>query len=456
MDLSIKLALDASGIAGGAKAAAGQVTAAAQQAVGGLQQLGDAAKTAGGEVRDAATATKQLGEAAKSASGGVQDAATATGDLSKAVQEARGGMAVFNGATAMASGSLEGMAGGAVQAANGLRMLGASMRTAMVATGVLAVVAAVAALTSHLIEARAAAEDLARSTVMEEMRRAAEQSARAYSDLCDEMERAAGLSRAMNDVDSSRRRQEQDRKLAELERDRNRELASGGDADVVNRRYDAKRRELEFSFKRQEAGAGVSDVQRQLNEARKRLEAAQNRRAELAGEKTAHETKAAEWQQKRFDTMWSARAERYQGYQDEEQALADKKTGEIAGVDREIAALSDKIQVLSQTLDVRKGAGGVIDIQEETARLAASIPEKPKPEAEPPPEKPAKEPSAGSWGSLQTASDRLARIGGFVGGSNMMQNQAREQLQIARQQQRLLEQIERNTSQGGQGAAILA
>lgn len=473
MDISVLLALDTAAFQQGLKAATdalGQFKAGADvcfEAIGKAQAQIDAAADAAAKeaakVTEAAEAARAKAEAELEAAKATAEAsqssdraAASAGDLSEALQEAKGGLGVVNGTAAMASGSLQGMAGGAMQAANGFKMLGASMRTAMMATGILAAVAAVAALTSHLVEAHAAAEDLARSTAMEEMRRAAERSAQAYSDLCDKMERAAGLARALNDVDSSRRRQEQDRKLAELERDRNRELAAGGDAAVVNRRYDERRRELEFSFKRQEAGAGVSDVQRQLDEAQKRLEAVQGRRETLAQEKTAHETAAAEWQQKRFDTMWSARAERYQGYQDEEQALADKKKSEIAGADREIAALSDTIKVLTEKLEVARGVGGIVDIQTEAARLAASIPEKPAPAPEPTSEKSANGSLAGSWGSLQTASDRLARIGGFVGGSNMVQNQAREQLQVARSQLRCMEQIERNTAHGGQEAAILA
>ena len=472
MDISVLLALDTAAFHQGLKAAAdalGQFKAGADvcfEALGKAQAqidaAADAASKEAAKVTEAAEAAKAKAEAELEAAKATDEAtqssdkaAESAGDFSKALQEAKGGLGVVNGTAAMASGSLEGMAGGAVQAANGMRMLGASMRTAMVATGILAVVAAIGALANHLVEAQAAAEDLGRSTALEEMRRAAERSAQAYSDLCAEMERAAGLSRAMNDVDASRRRLEQDRKLAELERDRNRELAAGGDAEAVNRRYDAKKRELEFSFKRQDAGAGESDLRRQLDEAQKRLDAVKGRREELAKEQTAHETKAAEWQQARFGTMWSARGERFRGYQEEEQALADKKKNEIAGTDREIAALTDKIEVLNKTLAVAKGRASVIDTQEEAARFAAAIPKKPEPEAGPAPEKPAKE-AAGSWGSLQTASDRLARIGGFVGGGHMAQNQAREQLQVEKRELQVLEKIERNTSNGGQGAAILA
>ena len=118
MDLSIKLKLDDSGLAGQAKAAADQVAGAAQQAVGGVQ------------------------------------------DLNAAVRQAHGGMGVLNGASAMASGSLQGMAGGAIQAANGMRLLGMSLKAAMDATLVLALAGAIYALVNKIREARREAEEL--------------------------------------------------------------------------------------------------------------------------------------------------------------------------------------------------------------------------------------------------------------------------------------------------------
>lgn len=380
MDLSIKLKLDDSGLAGQAQAAAGQITAAAQQTAGGM------------------------------------------GDLNAAVRQAHGGMGVLNGATAMASGSLQGMAGGAVQAANGMRLLGMSLKAAMDATLVLALAGAIYALVQKIREARREAEELQKQFRLDNLALAVDGATRQFDSLLDRMERAAGLAKGLDEAGRAAQSVERERQLAELERDRNKQLASGADADAVNKAFDAKRRQLEFSFRREDSAAAVAGW-----------------RGEMSG--NDDRAKALREQANRLTELsWGQEGE-----------AQNKTLQQVLELEKQIAALADANKILAAKIDAEGGRAEVIDLQEEAAALAASIPEKSKEEAG----KAAKEPS-GSWGSLQTASDRLARIGGFVGGSNMVQNQAREQLQVARRQQQLLEQIERNTSQGGQGAAILA
>ena len=117
----------------------------------------------------------------------------------------------------------------------------------------------------------------------------------------------------------------------------------------------------------------------------------------------------------------------------------------------ELKSLGDKDKVFAEKIAVAKGRTGLIDINEASANLAAQIPEKRS--DEPAGGKPERSPAAGGggWGSMQTASDRLARIGGFVGGSNIQQNEARERIQSDKRKEKFLQQIAENTKNKEQG-----
>lgn len=450
MDLSIKLKLDDSGLAGQAQAAAGQISAAAQtaaSATGGASKSADdlaaAAKQVAATARDAASALKQQADALEKTAGATKEAARenkeaeqGSKDLSAAVVQARGAMGVFNGTTAMASGSLQGMAGGAVQAASGMRALGASLKTAMDATLVLAVVAAAAALAKAIADARSRAEELQRGIQFGNMRARTEEATSAFAKLCSEMERAAGLQKRLDDAAGSGRRLEQEKQLAQLELERNEALAAGGDADGINKAFDAKKRALEFSFRREDAAATVSGIERdraanagereRLSSELDRLEGVWREQSARAMENTTamSETRLP-WRKERY----AADAERWGG-------AASETAKAMDALREQIKSLEAEDEVLASQLEVERGRGEVIDIQERTANLAAQLPEKKKDDVGG---------IGGGFGSLQTASDRLARIGGFVGGGHERTNEAREQLRIDREKLAVLKNIDENT-----------
>lgn len=479
MDISVLLALDTAAFQQGLQAAAdalGQFKAGADvcfEALGKAQakidEAADAAAKEAAKVTEAASAAKAKAEAeleaAKATSAASQSSAEAADkaeDLGKELGKAKGAMGVVGGAAAALQGDFQGMVGGTMQAANGLRALGVSMQTAMKATVVLAVVAAVVSLAKAIADAREKAERFKEAIRLDNLAASVDSAASHFRLLAGQMERAVALAKGLDDASGLARRIEQERQLAQLEKERNEALLAGGDAGVVNRTFDARRRELEFSFKRDESADAVSDIRREREQNAARREALAEQEAELRSQSWRYYDEAQAAYRKggagflerlgRGDFTNSSNEE-YVAKGKELGARSSELGNEANRILEQIMALEAEDRVLAARLEAEQGRGDVIRLQEEAAALAAAIQEKgsSEPEKEPPP----KEAADGSWGSLQTTSDRLARIGGFVGGSNLMQNHAREQLQVARRQQQLLEQIERNTS-GGQEAAILA
>ena len=516
MDLSIKLALDASALAGqagavarsieqqlsqvrgpeiapdpeslriasdAARALAGQLdeaASAAEKSRGGVsdaataaQKLGEAAKSAGGGVSDAATAARRLGEAAKSAGGGVSDAATAAqklgsgaktatdgaDELTTAVKQSQGAMSIASGAASALSGDFRGVAAGTMQAASGMRSFGVSIKAVERASVALAAIGAVVAAVRTAVDAlqeRAASLDAIR---LEGLERGAEKARDRFDALARAMERAAGLRRDLDGADGAERRLEQERKLAELERDRNAALAGGGDADEINKTFDARKRELEFSFQREEAGAKVSGIQGEREDIARQIALLEKRRQSAADTAARYDAEAkAEYAKgdAGFLERVFARGDLFNRSNDEHLAKGDEfsdkaveQQREIGRLNEEIARLRNKDAALARGEKVAQGQAAVIDIREQAAKAAENIP---------PPKKKddsgggVKDPATrGGFGSMQMASDRLARIGGFVGGSYTRQNEAREQVQILRDQNRYLQRIADNTENSESG-----
>ena len=470
---------DAAQQAGGgvqdAATAAQRLGEAAQTAGGGVQdaataaqQLGEAAQTAGGGVQDAATAAQKLGEAAQTAGGGVQDAATAAqrlGDAAKtstaganelttAVKQSQGAMAVASGAASALSGDFRGVAAGTMQAAGGMRAFGVSIKAVERASVVLAAIGAVIATVRTAIDALKERAESLDAIRLEGLERGAEKARDRFDALARAMERAAGLRKDLDDVAGSERRLEQERKLAELERDRNAALASGGDADEINKRFDAKKRELEFSFQREEAGAKVSGIQSEREDIAKQIALLEKRRQSATDTAARYDAEAkAEYAKgdAGFGERVFLRGDLFNRSNDEHNAKGDEFSNkavealkEAGRIGEEIARLKNRDTALAGSEKVAQGQAAVIDIKEQAANAAANLP--------PPPKKDesgggVKDPATrgGGWGSMQTASDRLARIGGFVGGSYSRQNEAREQIQLDREKLAVLKNIDENT-----------
>lgn len=473
MDISVLLALDTAAFQQGLKAATdalGQFKAGADvcfEALGKAQAQIDAAADAAAKeaakVTEAAEAARAQAQAEREAAKAATEAASAAEEhadksenLGEALGKAKGAMGAMSGAAAALRGDFQGVASGTMQASQGLRALGVSMQTverasvALAAVG--AVIAAVAAAAKVL---RERAESL-ESIRLDNLAAGAERAAGHFERLAGIMERAAGLARSLDDAAASGKRLEQERKLAELERDRNRELASGGDADEVNRRYDARKRELEFSFRREEAGDAVAGLERDRA-------ANAERRAALTAEMNDLRNRAESYRAEAQEAYGKGRAgllgrlargdvlnqsnQEFAAKGDALSAKANELGEKAVRLAEQLQALENEDKVLAANLGVARGRAGLVDIQEEAASLAARAVERQKDE----PGGGARDPATGGWGAMQTASDRLARIGGFVGGGYARQNEAREQVRIARESQRYLAQIAENTRSTGTG-----
>lgn len=474
MDISVLLALDTAAFQQGLRAATdalGQFKAGADvcfEAIGKAQakidEAADAAAKEAAKVTEAAEAAKAEAEAEREAAKAAKEAAeaqeeNATANEKGAKAAALSGEAIKGAAAAArllpgpvgeVAGQTAALAGAARSAANGVSALGVSIRTAMNATLVLAVVAAAVSLAKAIADARSRAEELTRGIQFDNMRSGAEGAASAFSRLCSEMERAAGLQRGLDDAAGASRRLEQEKQLAELERDRNRELAAGGDADEVNGRYDAKRRSLEFSFQRDNNAAEVSGLERDRSANAERRAAIAQELDRLEDQWREQAARAMESTTAMSQTMWPQRKARYAEEAERWGGEASKTAGTMESLRAELAALEDADKVLAKNLETAQGRGALIDVQQEAANLAAAIPKK-----EPEPSGGAGREGAGGagggWGALQTSSDRLARIGGFVGGGYARQNEAREQVQLGKERNRILREIAENTKRKEEG-----
>lgn len=368
-----------------------------------------------------AEAQGQAQSAARSIASSAQSAGAAQGDLTQAVREAHGALGLMNGTAQMASGSLSGMATGAVQAANGMKLLGVSLKTAMDATLILAAAGAVYSLVRAIQQNRKEAEALQKEISLGNLAAAAESARERFEQLGWEMKRTTELARGLDEAAGTARSIERETKLAELEKERNAALARGEDEGAVRRDYEKRRRELEFSFRREDAAATLTGLRSQL---------AQNEERRAQATQTADRLTRLSYGQEGDEKNETLR--------------------QVLELEKQIAALGDAGKVLAAKIEAEEGRGALLDTQEAAAALAAQIPEK-VPALREEAARPA--PSLSSAALQASASDRLARIGGYVGGSNIAQNTAREQLQIARDNRRLLETIARN-SEKEEGAVL--
>lgn len=478
MDISVLLALDTAAFQQGLKAAtdalgqfkAGadvcfealgkaqtQIDAAADAAAKEAAKVTEAAEAARAQAQaeiEAAKATKEAAEAAEEAAKAEENHADKAEDLGKALGEAKGAMGVAGGAAAALSGDFQGVVRGTMQASQGMRAFGFSIKAVERASVVLAAIGAVIATVRTAIDTlRERAESLD-AIRLEGLERGAEKARERFDALARAMERTAGLRRDLDDADGADRRLEKEKKLAELERDRNAALASGGDADEINKRFDAKKRELEFSFERQEAGAKVSGIQSEREDIAKQIARIEKRRQNAIDTAARYDAEAkAEYAKgdAGFLERVFARGDLFNRSNDEHLAKGDELTDksveqqkEVGRLTEELARLRNKDAVLARSEETAKGYASVIDTKEQAAKLAENLPQPPKKE---PSDKPERDPAArgGGWGSMQMSSDRLARIGGFVGGGYTRQNEAREQVQLHRQELEVLKSIDRKT-----------
>lgn len=460
MDLTVQLVLDtapfeaalsavsAAADSFGSGAAAGAADGAA--AVGdGLREAAAGAEEAAGAVREAAGAADGLAASSDGAAAGAKE-------LSVSLAEAKGGADIVSAASGMASGSLQGMAGGAVKAAAGFRALGASAAAAEKASLALAAVAAVVLAVKTAFDAASAAEQRLADTRFDNMAAGAERAAAAFSRLCELMERAAGLTKGLDDAAASAARIEQERKLAELEKERAEALrdarAGGGDENAVAAAFDARRRDLESGFEKDEAARTVHGLERDRGANADRRAALRSRLDELTDESATHTRNASYWTNMANGTIFTQRQERYVANAQRENDAAARAVAEMERLRSELENLEAEDKVLAAKLEAEKGRGAVIDLRREAAEIAAAIPPAREAEAASPG---ADEPAARGLGfSMPALSDRLSRIGGTVGGAGAASSVQSKQLSVAEAQKKILEDFYRGWQNRPDGTVL--
>lgn len=326
MDLSIKLSLDDAQLAAQAQEAAGKLAAVAKGAAAGAQNL----------------------------AAGANAAAAANQNLAAAVRQAHGGLGVINGAANMATGNLLGMAGGAVQAANGFKMLGASIQFAMRATVVLAVVGGTIQAIRGML--KAAADQAARFAEQDfsALEGATKRLEEHFSDLQRSIRNLLDLQNELAGIDSESGHIERERELLQLEKERAEALAaarrSGGDEAAVNRDFDSRRRLIEHQGRRDDAQARADEIERRLEANAESMRANYAEQNELSAARDAQDAQA-----KANDAIGNDNA-------------AAKNREESARLDARLKELRDQANALDnerRTLEgALKNASARVDLEE--------------------------------------------------------------------------------------------
>lgn len=463
MDISILLALDSGAFQRGLAAA----SSALEALKSGADACFDALGQAEAQMDAAAEAAAQQAASAQQAAAATTDAAGATEALAEA-QRSQGAAAIdagkaLQGASAAASvmpGPLGEIARGALSAAGAAqkageaaRQFGVSMEAATRTVLVLALVAAVAKLVQTIRETRRAADEMRESIKSGNLAAAADDAAAAYGRLIEKIDAAAARERARVDAAAPAREAERAAELEEVEAERQRRILAGGDETAANDWAARERARISASHERE-------DLRGESRAAR--LELMDNmRRAEIMREEEERLRRIALEQTGDDKTRTMERANAVardrQGVLDANAALQLRIDGEGAR---------------ARLIDLReRNAAGALDVEAQRradaeAEAAAAAEEAASSAAARKAERAARAApaweavgGAGSEAAIQT--DRLARIGGFVGGgAAAASDAARETLETAREQKRLLEKIARNTENnsrpGGDGAQGLA
>ena len=222
------------------------------------------------EAKRGADQVKQSGESLEKGS------QTTAGELGK-LQRSLGLVSAASGA---ASGSVTGTATAAVQASRSFAALGVSMKTAMVAGGVLTAVVAIGAA---LWRCKEAADATAASMVKqraETARDEAEQAAQNFERMESAIKRAAEAARSLNDAQQRGRELDADRAQLSLQIERDQKLAAADskeEADAIARDYASRINRARGDAGRQSAHNKADGVQGEIgatNAERDRLYAA--------------------------------------------------------------------------------------------------------------------------------------------------------------------------------------
>ena len=407
-----------------------------------LSGMGEAAQSAAKSVEELTSAQRAGAKFVAEAAARSREAGDGAEESAAKFNAASAGMAGLSAASAAASGNAVGAARGIVQLRSSVAAAGASAGAAagpLLAIAAAAAAAAVAfrAYQEHVREL----EQMRLDNAFENARNAAKGLAGEIARTNRELERQNNLKRALAGVADDGRRAAQEAELAKLEWERQNALRNSGFAEEdaqINRDFDLRRAEMEWRHAGENSRAAMDADKAKRDENNAGIAAREGQIKDLTSQVAEAVGKALEAGQK--------------GDADEAKRWNDVAAGLNAAAARlrdEITAMQGENEVLTAKLkgDYGLNAAGW-RLEAERSKLEADeargrLEESPG--------------GAGAGESRSTfpvprspaiLSDSLARIGGFVGSS--AQDRAAERAQRERENQtRLMEQIERNTREGG-------
>lgn len=414
-----------------------------------LSGMGEAAQSAAKSVEELTSAQRAGAKFVAEAAARSREAGDGAEESAAKFNAASAGMAGLSAASAAASGNAAGAARGIVQLRSSVAAAGASAGAAAGPLLAIAAAAAAAAVAFRAYQERVRELGQMRlDNIFENARNAAKGLTGEIARTNRELERQNNLKRALAGVADDGRRAAQEAELAKLEWERQNALRNSGfdeeDAQI-NRDFDLRRAEMEWRHAGENSRAAMDADRAKRDENNAGIAAREGQIKDLTSQVAEAVGKALGAGQK--------------GDADEAKRWNDVAAGLNAAAARlrdEIAAMQGENEVLTAKLDNWGDSYGLNAagwrLEAERSKLEADEARGRREIWEP--ESPG---GAGAGESRSTfpvprspaiLSDSLARIGGFVGVS--AQDRAAERAQRERENQtRLMEQIERNTREGG-------
>lgn len=460
MDITATLKLDCGPFAEALAAAMDAVEQLAGESAGLSAAIAEAKANLEGLASGADEAAEAHAEAAESAAGHAE----AVADVGESAEVAggqigslKGGMDAAGAAEAVMTGNAKGAAAAMLQLSQSFKTLGISMNAVL---GV-ALVAAVVALCKALSEMKGRAEQLKLDNAFDNAAVSARNLTSEIAKANAELDRQTMLARGLREVESGRLGTQTQIALRKNETERQKALrgASEEDAARINAEYDRKRNQIEHDAAVADAGGDdiktrISENEAAIAERRAQLEALAARQGEYSRRAMAASRTAADLAPNDFAASWNRNAiERNQADAARYGDLAAGIVDDMKGIASEIKKLEDENKILSAkagaaseqkaladaTLEARNAA---IDTSLANARgqvddpaSVTSAPAAVKADG-----------FAGGVADQRISSDRLARIGGFVGGAAAPMRKTED---LLRQGNDIQKQILEATKAGG-------
>jgi predicted nucleic acid-binding Zn-ribbon protein len=437
MELSAKLTLDtgpfAAALADALKAVealaaeTGGLSKAVAEAQSRLAEMAEEASKASEEHDSLAAAEKEAADASGKLADANKEAAESEGELAEQADNAAQGAEAAKAATSglsAASAAASGNISGAAQSALGLGKALQSLGMAAKAVPFVALAAALAAAAVKLVQMRNEARQMRLDEAFDRARKAASNLAEEVDRINSALSRQASLSKALKDVADSSASKDERIALANLER-RRQEALRGKSAEervAIDADFDLQRNALvrdnaaaasgrataEMGAQRGENEAQIERLRGQMDAIRRQAAAARGRAASIsqeigeAGLNPFVDVGALQEAQKRENDHASGLDKQWEDLSRQVKALEDANT-----------VLGAKIEAAAKDVELADAEKAAADAAIETSLANAA---KEASEAV----------SAGSGkaggvgGEGRIASDRLTRIGGYMGGSSPM------------------------------------